>query len=174
MKRNKIVAAVLAVSLVIGANVAPAWAYFTDSHMADGGLPVSVSPSTDLNEWYAESVKHVVITNAREATSPVFVRAKIQTSLTYVAEGEGWSSTPDADGWYYYDGEVAPGSQTSEMLATFTFPTVKSDDEPDGAVYGDNYSAIVIYEATPAVYDTNGNPAPVWDYDWDANQEGGN
>lgn len=175
MKRSVIVAAVLAFSLVIGASIAPAWAYFTDSHAADGGLPIKVEPDTEIHEWYAQATKHVVVSNNKDADSAVFVRARVETSLPFTTTGEGWTAKADKDGWYYYDGEVAPGSETKEMTATFTFPTVQSEEQPDGSVYGDNYSAVVLYEATPATYDEKGNPDPHWDYDWDAHsQEGGN
>ena len=179
MKRLKITAVVLAFTLVIGASVTPAWAYFTDSHNADGGLRIKVEPTTDIQEWYATATKHIVITNSAQAKVKVFVRARIDadSELSFVASGEGWTAEPDAEGWYYYNEPVAPGSETKELTAMFTFPSVKSKDEPDGAVYGDNHSAIVIYETLPATYDKDGKLA---EPDWsvtngsDQSQEGGN
>ena len=176
LRRGKVVAVALAASLALGMGAAPAWAYFTDSHHADGGLPIKGQPDTDIHEWYAEATKHVVITNDEEAGLPVFVRAKVQTSLTFEAVGKGWSAKPDEDGWYYYDTVVDPGAETQDLTVKVTFPTVKSEEQPDGtAVYGDNYSVIVLYESTPAIYDENGNPVIDWNYEWpEEDTEGGN
>ena len=174
MKRTGIIAAVIALSLVIAAGITPAWAYFTDSHNADGGLPITVKPDTEIKEWYAQATKHVVVSNSEDAETPVFVRARVETALPFTAAGEGWTTEADSEGWYYYDGEVAVGAESQELTVTFTFPTVQSEEQPDGSVYGDNYSAVVLYEAAPATYDENGNPDPQWNYDWEANREGGN
>ena len=145
---------------MFGACAAPAWAYFTDTHQADGGLPIKLQPPAELKEWYGQATKHVVVTNSADATAPVFVRAKVQTSLKFAAAGDGWKS--NEDGWYYYDKMVKPGKDTKELTVKVTFPTVKSEEQPDGAVYGESYSVIVLYETTMAVYDNNGNPAPNW------------
>jgi hypothetical protein len=155
---------------------APAWAYFTDSHHADGGLPIKGQPDVELHEWYAQATKHVTVTNNVESGVPVFVRAKVQTSLPFTVDpGSGWSAEPDEDGWYYYDTVLRGGEETEELLVEFTFPTVKSEEQPDGeAVYGDNYSAIVLYEYAPAIYNEEGNAVIDWNYDWDANEQGGN
>ena len=179
MKRLKITAVVLAFALVIGASIAPAGAYFTDSHNADGGLPITVEPPTDIKEWYATSTKHIVITNSSQAKVNVFVRARIDhdSELGVDVSGQGWTSTADDGGWYYYDEPVAPGKETKELTAKITFPKLVSETQPPRSMYGDSHSAIVIYETLPATYDEDGNVLePDWSAASESNQseEGGN
>ena len=187
MRRGKLIAAALAMSLALGMGAAPAWAYFTDTHHADGGLPIKGQPDVEIHEWYAQATKHVVIANdAETGAPPVYVRAKVQTSLPFTAAGSNWTTEPDANGWYYYETELAAGAETEELTVGITFPTVKSEEEPNGAVYGDNYSVIVLYESVPVIhdeegnliiYDADGNPIDDsdWSYKWSAEEpEGGN
>ena len=178
-KRTTTLLAGLAVALVLGMGIAPAWSYFTDSDTTNGGLPIHVTPTTDIHEWYANQTKHVVISNAADATSPVYVRAGVFSSkmlpVTNVS-GDGWSAKDTGDwtyeigeGWYYYGTSatdltpVNPGEEASELQVKFEFPKVKSEEQPDGSVYGDNYNMIVVYEAVPVQYDTDGNPYADWD-----------
>ena len=150
MKRFSIVAVIIASAITVGACIVPAWAYFTDTTTAKGGLPVSVD-KTEMREWYLVGQKHVIISNNDKSDRPVYVRARVYSSMEYEATGVNWSATPDADGWYNYDGVVKPGDAANELTVTITFPPVKSDEQPDGAVYGDNYNVIVYYESTPAI-----------------------
>lgn len=179
MRRKPIIAAALAVALVAGASIAPAQAYFTDTTQATGTVEIKFGTTTRIQEWYAERVKHVSIGNDADSDDPVWVRAKmfVPAGIGYEVAfaGTEWVTTPDANGWYYYRSTVAPGADTSEFTVTLTFPTVKSDAQPDGdAVYGDNYNVIVVYEAVPA--DGDNAVSAYTDVTWvdsPANAEGG-
>ena len=150
MKREPLIAAALAAALVLGATIAPATAYFTDTTQATGGHPVKVGTSTDMKEWYAEKQKHVTISNDEDSAQPVWLRAKVFSPVEFSAAGQGWPTSPDVDGWYEYSSVVEPGASTEELVVTLTFPEVKSDKQPDGAVYGDNVNVVVVYESVPA------------------------
>lgn len=163
MKRKTMILAVLAFVLVLGMGIAPGWAYFTARSTANGGLPVYTEPTTDVHEWYKEGVKHVAITNSPEAKTSVYVRARVYTSLDVEVSGTNWPETP-TDGWYVYDQILAPGDTTDELNVSITFPKVQSEEQPDGAVYGDNYNVIVVYESTPVQYDSAGQPFADWSY----------
>jgi len=179
-KRKTLLLASLAVALVLGMGIAPAWSYFTDSHTTNGGLPISVKPSTTPHEWFADSTKHLTIKNSDDATAPVFIRAGVFSSnklpITSI-RGTGWSAKDAGDwgydvgdGWYYYgsssDGRgltpLAPGDTTEELLVVFNFPQIQSADQPEGIPDGDNYNAIIVYESTPVQYDAEGNPYADW------------
>lgn len=164
MKRRYIIVAALAFALVLGMTVAPAGAYFTDHSTANGGMTIKVAPQPQIHEWYANKTKQIVITNAEDATMSVYARVRVYTSLENDIKGEGW--TKDGD-WYVYDGAIAPGGKSSKLEVKLTFPTVKSEEQPDGSVYGDNYNVEVIYEAVPVLYDADGNEYVDWDYQWD-------
>ena len=178
-KRTTTLLAGLAVALVLGMGIAPAYSYFTDTHTTNGGMPIKVTPTTTPHEWFANKTKHFTVSNAADATAPVFIRAGVFSSkMLPVTEisGSGWSGRDKGDwnyeigdGWYYYGSSakdltaVAPGAETKELLVKFTFPEVQSNEKPDGSVYGDNYNMIIVYEATPVQYDENGNPYADWD-----------
>ena len=187
MKLKTKLLASLAVALVLGMCIIPAWAYFTASDEANGGIQVTVTPSTDIHEWVRGSEKHVVITNDEDATAAVFVRVGVFTSLeTKTLEGENWAGPTGTDwtgpaglGWFEYsdaDGLIAlePGQETTEFLVDVEFPTIKSATQPDGtAEVGDNANVIVLYESTPVQYDADGNPYADWSIKANAS-EGGN
>ena len=182
MKRKALLVASLVVALVLGMGIIPAGAYFTDSDTANGGVEVTVTPTTDIQEWIKEGVKHVVISNSEEATTAVYVRVGVFTSLKVDISGTGWSGPvgpnwvgPAGNGWFVYDQILEPGDKTdNELLVDITFPEVKSDEKPDGAVEGDNANVIVLYESTPVLYDTNGNPYADWSLTANKAPEGGN
>ena len=162
MKRSFLITVALVSALVLGASIVPAWAYFTDTTMATGGMPVTVGTDTEMHEWYAQSTKHVVISNSEDSATPVYVRARVYCptqlpGVSYTAVGEGWPAAPEADGWYYYSALVDPGKDANELTVTITFPPVQSEEQPDGAVYGDNFSVVVYYESTPAIWNSQAN-----------------
>lgn len=179
MKRFYIIAVAIASSLMVGACIVPAWAYFTDTTMATGGLPVTVGTDTEMHEWYAKSTKHVVISNSKDSATPVYVRASVFASseLEYTATGEGWPAAADEKGWYNYSALVDPGAEANELTVTITFPVVKSEEQPDAAVYGDTHSVIVYYESTPAIWNSKAGAydPPNWDnVVYSGADEGGN
>lgn len=171
MKRKATVLAVVAFVLVMCMGIAPAWAYFTDTTMASGSLEIGVKPSTDIHEEYGEGIKHVTVKNNDDASAAVFVRVRVYSPVECEVSGEGWTG-PDAD-WYYYGEAIDPGKETKVLDVKITFPKVKVEGETDGAMPGDNFNVVVVYEATPAVYDDQGNPAPDWNNVIDTVEEEG-
>ena len=65
-----------------------------------------------------------------------------------------------------------------DVIDMFGEPKIMTDSLFGGKTctfYGDNYSVIVLYESTPAIYDENGNPVIDWNYEWpEEDTEGGN
>ncbi len=168
MKRRQILLTVLAVALVLSVSIGGAWAYLTARTSAKGGITVNAGPTTDITEPDVSSwVKHVVITND-EDSSPVFVRARGYAGQLYTLtySGDGW--TDGGDGWWYCDEAVEPGGSTPELLVTI-------GGAPADPENGQSFNVAVLYEATPAVYDASGEPAPDWDLTSDeGTTEGGN
>ena len=193
MRKKAIILAAFAVALTMAVGATPAWGYFTDWTEANGGLVVNVTPEPAPQEWYAEGVKHVVITNDADeekgitATAPVFARVRILSTLPVDAQGQGWfGPVQEEDGqWYYYGSSVdnlteiepGPDGKSNELTVKVTFPKVQSDEEPNGAIYGQDYNVVVYYESTAAKYKTDeGSGATVSDPDWTVvqNDQGGN
>lgn len=189
MKKHRyILLASLVVALVLGMGIAPAAAYFTDSSTTNGGLPISVKPGTDIKEWYASSLKEIEISNDQDADAPVFVRARAySTPEADVETNQYWFD--GGDGWYYYGTSadaltpLAPGESTSRadgkaLNVHINWPEIESEDEPDGAVFGDNFNVIVVYESTPVLYEGVGDEARAyadWSFTLDnGTSEGGN
>ena len=179
MKKATLLLAALAFALVMAMGVAPAWAYFTDTTMASGALDIEAGPTTThFHEWYGTKTKHLQVENAEDAAAPVFVRAKAfgpessDLELKWDIKGEGWTAADD--GWYVYGTAVDPGKSTNELTVSLVFPKVKSETQPSGSVYGDNYNVIVVYESTPARYDDAGNPDPDWGDTLDSETEENN
>ena len=164
MKNKTLLLAFVAVALVAAMGIAPAWAYFTDSDTVAGAIPVKVKPKTDIYESYKEGVKHVVVTNDADSSMPVYVRARVYASnvFTLTISGESW--TGPTEEWYYYDGIVDPGGETTQLDIKVEFPPYKSATQPTGAEFGDNYNVVVMYESTPVQYDAEGNPYADWEY----------
>lgn len=177
MKRKPIAVA-LALALAICMGATPAWAYFTWNDQAAGGSAVHFTPRTQIHEQYLDGQKTVTITNAEDA-GPALVRARVYASTAFsnvTAEGAGWtpsSQTVKADSGWIYCNEVLPaGGTTAELKVTFDFPKQESPD-PDAPYVisdGENYSVVVVYEASPVLYDAQGNAYA----NWDNAEEGGN
>jgi len=167
MKRRYFIAAALAFAMVLGLSVAPASAYFTDYSTANGGMPIAVEPEPEMHEWYAERTKEIVITNAEDATMPIYTRVRVYTSLEYEVTGTGWTLDENGE-WYVYDGTIAPGEQSSKLKVNLTFPKIQVEGEaqPDASVYGDEYNVEVLYDYAPVQYDAKGNAYCDWNYDW--------
>ena len=174
MKHISLPLASVAVALVIAMGIAPAWAYFTDSSTASGTLTLD-SPKfvPDIKEWYGQRVKHVVITNSDEATMPIYVRVRVYVPQALTAKIAGTNWTGPVDEWYEYSEIVAPGGATGELTVELTFPPVQSPEAPKGAVVGDNYNVVVVYQATPVLYKSDGTPYADWSYTLDSGTTGG-
>ena len=174
MKHKTLLLASVAVALVMAMGIAPAWAYFTDSSTATGYVKVGVTPSTDIHDEFLEGVKHVKVSNAEDASAAVFVRARVFASGVFstTISGDSWSG-PDGDGWYVYGNAVEPGRETTSLDVAITFPPEKSATAPNGAVVGDNYNVVVVYEAVPAQYNPDGTLIYDWTFILDTGTESG-
>ena len=183
MKKRIWIPALLALALVLAMGIAPTWAYFTATTSALGGLTITIGPSTDIEEEVQIGVKHVVI-SADEDSEPVYVRARAYwgDSAGTVTYGDieldqqgtvGWSDdtnwTAGGDGWYYYGPILNGGESADEFLVSISRIRESKDDLIDG----ENFSVVVVYEATPVQYDEAGQPYADWSITLD-NGEGGN
>ena len=180
MKRKNIAIIAVLVAMVLCAAISPAWSYFTDRSEADGGMKISVTPTTEIEEYYHERQKDVYITNSSASDVDVFIRARVYASIAPTIDGADWSgpyndageSTADAMGWYYY-GEpdaliaCAPGKTTSMLRVALNFPENATEDV--------EFNVIVVYESTPVQYHEDGTPYADWSYILDeGTAEGGN
>ena len=164
MRRKSLffMAAGLGVALVLSLGIGSAGAYFTDWTEANGGLPISVTPSTEPEEEYGAREKKLVVRN--NGTAPVFVRARAYASCDVEIAGEGWTADENGE-WWNYDQQVpakkggTPGATTAlTMHVTF----------PEEAAESDEYNVIVVYESTPVQYQEDGTPYADWNFKLDA------
>ena len=161
MKRKTITLALLSIVLVLSMGIGSAWAYFTDSSMATGGLTIN-EPTTTIVEEYGPGTKNITITNTSDAGA-VWVRARVYASSELQADASGENWTGSINSWYTYDVPVEAGESTEPLHVTFELKRPKSPSNPEGADYGDVYNVIVVYESTPVTYDANGNAvAATW------------
>lgn len=152
MKQRRIVLAILAFVLVLGASIAPAMAYFTTYTQARGGFTVHLQTTTGIDERFEDWTKYVTITNTEG--KPVFVRARAFAGSTYELTygGDGW--TAGADGWYTYDAPLAEGQSTAEL-------TVHIGNLPE-ATENAQIGVAVVYESTPVLYKEDGTAYADW------------
>ena len=177
MSKKKLIPLISLVAvLVLSIGIAPASAYFTDSSTTNGGLPIHVKPTTEIREWNKDGVKHVIISNSDDADGPVFVRARVYSALDYSeTAGDGWVKSGD---WYYYgtpDDQGKPdnnltallsGESANELIVKVKFPERRQQTEPEGFDIDDNRNVVVVYESTPAIYDTDENGVTRSVADW--------
>ena len=159
--------ALAALAGIATSNIDAAWSYFTDSSYATGGIQIKVKPDTDITEEFDNREKRVTIVN-NEVSVPVYVRAKVYANPTYLEtiSGTNWTG-PDADGWYYYQAVLMPGDPTEQLLARIKFPV--DPDNPEDPIANDpeyNFNVIVVYEATPDVYNEDGSAKDPQAADW--------
>lgn len=155
MKHKFLIPAALVLSLILGASVGSAMAYFTTYASAEGGYTIALPGSkTDVDENFSGWQKRVVISSA-EGSMPVFVRAQAFSGSAYTLtySGEGW--TPGSDGYYYYTPILEGGAETAELLVNIG--NVPQDVKP-----GDSFNVIVVYETTPVLYDEAGTAYADW------------
>ena len=172
MKPKYIALFALAFALVMGMTIAPASAYFTDQHTANGGVPVQIGPSTDIYEWVRDKTKTVVVHNSSDSV-PVFVRVQSDYPEDMLTETPVASSDWEyVDGWYVYQHALAPGADTSEISFTYDFDAVETATKRPPEE-GDNYNVVITYESVPA----NVTPLPSyasWAEGLSTSTEGGN
>lgn len=172
MKR-KPVAIILALALAMCLGTAPAWAYFTWNDEAAGGTDVKFEPDTTIHEKYADGKKTVYITNDEDA-GPAKVRVRVYASTVFdsvTTEGAKWEPSTTTvvpgdpvngdSGWIEYTEIVEPGGQTSDLTVNIDFPTqtAATADEAYKFDKDANYNVVVVYEASPVVYDESGEHA---------------
>ena len=161
----------LAFALVLGMSIAPASAYFTDQHTANGGLPIEVGPDTGIHEWTKDKTKRVRITNNEDSGVAVFVRVQSDHAKDVLKEdvsvGDGWVLDGD---WYVYQHALAIGASTSDITFTYDFGKVGTIDKQPPVIEGDNYNVVINYEAVPV----NIEPLPSWAQGLDPKVQGGN
>lgn len=164
MRRRNLffVAAGLGVALVLGLGIGSAGAYFTDWTEANGGLPISVTPTTEVEEDYGAREKHLTVRN--NGTAPVFVRARVYAACDVEISGDDWTADENGEWWNYgqqvpaaKDGE--PGA-TSELTVRVTFP--------EDAAESEEYNVVVVYESTPVQYHADGTPFADWSFKLDS------
>ncbi len=151
---NRIIA-VLAVLLILGAQMGSAYAYFTAYTKAEGGYPIHLGGKGEIEEKFASWTKMLTIT-ADSDCEPVFVRAKgicARFNLTYDLK-DGW--TAGDDGYVYYDKPISFGGSTNELR-------IHIDNVPEEEVEeGDAFNVAVIYEMTPVLYEEDGTEYADW------------
>lgn len=160
MKKSSVRIAALGVAsalLIGGMSVSPAWAYFTDSHETEGGIQISVAPSSDIEEEWDKDGKHVYIKNTSESV-PLYVRAKVFVSDEQAStiSGDNWTQSGD---WWYWGKVLQPGQYTDELNVKMTYMVAKNVIiiAPDGSRTtvpvetpdGQNFNCVVVYEAVP-------------------------
>lgn len=166
LARKLAIAAVAAASTLSLTSVA--LAYFTNNASAEGGFVLSLEPKTDIHETYGGREKHVTISNA-DGSVPVYVRARAFSSLEVSYAGGGWEQADD--GWLYYGSPLMPGDDTSELVATISFPTGRTETVTgaDGSQTsqttadpraGERHDVIVVYECVPVLYGADGSEVP--------------
>lgn len=159
--RRRAALALLCAALALGSVAVPVSARGGPAaRIGTGSHPVITSVETELVESVDGFVKHVSVSNT-DMQHDVFVRARAFCpegySLAYSSESESWL-TGDG-GWWYYDDVLPAGRDTPEL-------DIAICDADGGAVVAAGeartFNVIVVYEATPVLYDEAGEPHPGW------------
>lgn len=159
MKSKKLLIAAATLAMIGAASVGPAMAYFTDSHIVSGQVPVnlgdsSLQPHEDLDK--SGFVKTVTVQNT--GAYDVYVRVKAYTGSTVKVvfekdQSSGWKLVGE---YYEYSEVVKSGATTSKIVFTVT--------PPANSEFQDDFNVIFSEEATRAEYNKDGSPVtPNWD-----------
>ena len=155
-RSNRLIAvmAVVAVVLITAVSTKEAMAYFTTYATAQGSLPVTLGPKTEVHENFKDWTKNIQVENTGDVS--VYVRVKViaGSQFTITAKGSNWSA--GNDGYWYYSKPVAVGELTESIEA---YIKVVADVES-------SFNIVVVQECTPVEYDENGNAVPAIDSDW--------
>ena len=147
---------VVAIALIAGASIRSAWSYFTTYATAKGGYIIHLGDETEITEEYSDWTKKIQIKSEADS-EPVYVRAKgfcSEYDLVY-SGSDKWS--PGEGGWYYYS-DIVKGGEVTDVLEVQIKDVPKGTDTEEG----DNFNVIVVYESTPVLYDSDGNPYADW------------
>ncbi len=181
MKKKKLFLAALALVLVLSAGIGSASAYFTTYTSARGGATVHLGGERTFQEEFDSWTKKLTVTNKEGSYQAIFVRAKAYAPgtffsgersypLTCAISGDGWTTEPDAEGWYYYTQAVAPGASTGTLNVVIQGIPKDAAELEDG----DAFNVAVVYESIPAVYDAEtGDPVDPQAADWKAALDSG-
>ncbi len=163
MKKRHILLTILAVIFVLSSSIGTAIAYFTTFVTAKGGYVVHLGNQTKITENYSSGKKVLSVTNTgAEGKYPVFVRVRAFAGSDYELEAvdttgkwildRGFGQDTEGKYWYYKDELV--GNATSEELTINITYKDKDKEWKDGA----ERNIIVVYESTPAVFTSSGDP----------------
>lgn len=178
----------VAVMLVLSAVMGSAWAYFTTYARAKGGYPIVLGHEEHDDEEFSNWEKKLSITVSKDSR-PVYLRARAfysdDESLLFSDEVISDEITDDSGcvhnnwqkngEWWYYTKLIGPGytdavERNEDGSATAKTLHVKIKDVPanenEGAIVGDEFNVIIVYEATEVQYDKNGDPLNWKDVDW--------
>lgn len=153
---NRLLAGItaLAVVLVMAVSTKEAMAYFTTYATAQGSLPITLGPRTEVKEKFKDWVKTIQVENTGDV--PVYVRVKViaGSQFTITAKGSNWSM--GNDGYWYYSKPVAVGELTEPIDA---YIKVAAEVET-------SFNVVVVQECTPVSYDEAGNAVEAVNADW--------
>lgn len=184
----------VAVMLVLSAVMGSAWAYFTTYARAKGGYPILLGHEEHDEEKFSDWQKKLSITIS-EDSRPVYLRARAFCSDQYpllysdeeipkktVSNDDlphfNWVEKDfDGETWWCYTDLYSPegtgkdkDKDGKEDIKPAEPLYVRIKDVPadatEGAMEGDEFNVIIVYEATEVQYDKDGNELP-WDQvDW--------
>ena len=180
MRKKTLILSLLALALILCVCIEPAMAYFTANDKADGKVPIYFGTRTVIEEEFKDFVKSVRIKNTGgekpQYAEAVWVRAKAfaGSSYTLTFEGEeGWSTTPDENGWYYFNVPVEVGEATTVLKVSIKGVPAKTDEDHAFA----QFNVAVVHETAPVHYNEDGSyKAADWTAKFpdDDNTTGGN
>ena len=161
---NKRLLTVFALVLSLSVSIGAVLAYFSDYEEASGGAVLNLGGKTELEEGEDKSQKDIVIKNTGETNMLVRV-AILGEGVKYFKEqpaysSEDWATSEDENGvlWYYYKKVLAPGKDTSDILAKMEF-NWKGSEAPDY-----DFDITVVHESCQAVYNGSELASPIgWD-----------
>lgn len=182
----------VAVMLVLSAVMGSAWAYFTTYARAKGGYPIVLGHEEHDDEKFSNWEKTLSITVSKDSR-PVYLRARAFSSDDYpllfsdeaipeeaVSNDElphvYWKLGADEEWWYYtklyspeeLDADLDGDGKKDIEPARPLHVRIKNvpADATEGAMEGDEFNVIIVYEATEVQYDKDGNEL-TWDQvDW--------
>lgn len=133
--------AVLVVLLLAFTCVGTAFAYYTDTHRANGMVRLWTPPTTDITEETDGTGTNKLVTIKNTGGVDTTVRVKVfcaTQNATLDFQGDSWSRMDSANaddeyGWFYYNGVLKPGEETLALKVLVT-PTDNAPDEFDVAV----------------------------------------
>lgn len=182
----------VAVMLVLSAVMGSAWAYFTTYARAKGGYPIVLGHEEHDDEEFKNWEKTLSITVSKDSRPVylrarafcsddyplLFSDYEIPYSGTEKVPddsgcvNENWQLGQDGEWWYYTKlySPVDSGKDEDKDGKNDIIPAeplhVKIEDVPadetEGAVAGDEFNVIIVYEATEVQYNEAGEPLK-WD-----------